>query len=581
MNTVWLLRAFLKNLFAIAGFGDPQASGNYLDGYLYELGNASSIKGTVFMDYNSNGIKEASEPYVSNVMVKTEKTGFVQSAIPFNGSFKMDVDTGTYHTTAVLINPYYTISPGVHNTTFNAYFNTDSFSFAVQPIPGKRDLSVSLIPLVPARPGFQTQYKLFYKNKGTDTISAGTVQLVKSNKLSFISSIPALSSVNGDTLRWNYSNLKPEDSASIIINLRVAAPPAVNIGDALSSIATISPVATDLIPSDDTSRLVQTVIGSYDPNDKTENNGGVIRPSQVKGADYLLYTIRFQNTGTDTAFNVVIRDTLSDKVDWNSLQMVSSSHNYQLNIKDGNKLTWSFNDIKLVDSFRNEPASHGYIVYKIKPQASLLPGDTIKNTAGIYFDYNLPVSTNMQRTVVESSVLPVKLVSFVAKRNGKQNEIEWYIGDEANLAGYTIERSNNGRDFKTIGNVKANYNSSYNFMDFLPERAVNYYRLKITNKDGEFEYSTIKRINNNGTFEATIYPNPVKNNLQFKIDSEKKMDLQLQVVELNGRILSTSKLSVPEGSSLKHINVTDLSKGTYFLRVITEGEQTAIKFDKL
>lgn len=361
-----------------------------------------SIAGTVFLDYNKNGTKESGEPCFNNVTIKTEKQNYIREATPSNGSFKIDVDTGTYKTSVEPNNPYYTAVPSTATSVFASYFNSDSISLAVQQIPKKRDLSVNLAELTPARPGFQTIYRIFYKNQGTDTIADGTIQLIKSNKLSIAASSPAYSSTSGDTLKWNYSNLKPEDSASITIHLTVDAPPSVSIGDLLTSVATISPTAKDETPFDDTSKLVQRVVGSFDHNDKTEKNGGKITSTQIINGDYLLYTIRFQNTGTDTAFNIAIRDTLDSKVDWSTLEMVSSSHNYQLNIKEGNKLTWSFDNIQLPDSNVNEAKSNGYVIYRINPKTSLLPGDTINNTASIYFDFNLPVQTNIERTVVES-----------------------------------------------------------------------------------------------------------------------------------------------------------------------------------
>ena len=577
------VKALSETEFVVAGYGDGTATAYWdpSDAYLYKLGNSSSIKGTVFMDYNGNNAKEANEPYASDVMVKTEKNGVEQSAVTFNGSFQMDVDTGTFKTSAVFYSPYYTVSPASHSTTFTSYFNTDSISFALHPIPDKRDLSVNLLPLTPSRPGFATQYKIFYKNQGTETIAAGTVQMIKSDKLELLSTSPAYSSVSGDTVRFDFYDLKPEETAGITLYFTVAAPPAVNIGDQLTSVATITPVTADETPYDDTSRLMQTVIGSFDPNDKTENNGGVITPAQVSGADDLLYTIRFQNTGTDTAFNVVVRDTLGNEVDVKSLQMVTSSHNYQLNIKDGNKLTWYFKNIQLVDSITNEPASHGYIVYRIKPKTSLLPGDTIKNTAGIYFDFNLPVSTNTARTVVETVTLPVTLISFHAKRSGKQNEIEWSVAEEMTLAGYSVERSSNGSQFKTIGHVTASKSSRYNFTDVSPEKAINYYRLKMTDKDGKYKYSAVKSVNNSVTFDAGIYPNPVKNVVQVKINAEKKMDLQLRIISLDGKVLHTVKQSAAAGSTFKNINVTSLAKGSYFLMVLSAEGQTAIKFEKL
>ncbi len=370
------------------------------DVLLLKFGATNRLKGTLFFDSNKNGVKDAGEYNFNDAIIKTQKDSDVRSSLPFNGSFTLDVDTGSYVTSAQPLSPYYSAVPATKNSAFSTYSNIDSFSFAIQPIPGKRDLTINIIPLTVARPGFNMPCRLYYKNNGTDTIPAGEIVLVKDPRLNFLSASPAQFSINGDTVKWSYSNLKPLDTASILINLQVLPPPSVNINDTLFSFAAITPVEGDLTPSDDTTILNQTVFGSYDPNDKSENLAGKISEQQVANNAYINYLIRFQNTGTDTAFNIVIRDTLDDKLDWSSLQMVAASHPYQLNIKSQNQLVWSFNDIQLVDSFSNEPGSHGFIAFRVKPKSSLIPGDIIRNTASIYFDYNLPIETNTQETTV-------------------------------------------------------------------------------------------------------------------------------------------------------------------------------------
>jgi hypothetical protein len=235
----------------------------------------------------------------------------------------------------------------------------------------------------------------------------------------------------------------------------------------------------------------------------------------------------------------------------------------------------------LPDSNRNEAASNGYIVYRIKPKSTLLPGDTINNTASIYFDFNLPVQTNTEQTVVESSLLPVKLIGLIATRNGKQNEIKWNTAKELNIATFEVERSNTGRDFTKIGTVKATNNTSYQLSDLLPLKAINYYRLKIIYKDGTFEYSAVKSVNNSGSFDVSIYPNPVRNSLSVKINSEKKTDISIKITGIDGKIIQSIKYSAPAGSAIKNINVSTMSKGTYFLLLSSGSERAGIKFQKL
>jgi fimbrial isopeptide formation D2 family protein len=574
--------AVSENQVYLTSTGTSLSGGDPSDGFLSKLGNTSTIKGTVYLDNNRNGVKDATEPFTNNVVVQTVKSGYVRSTIPSNGSFRMDVDTGQYLTSATFYNPYYTVVPSVITSNFTSYFATDSISFAMQPMAGKRDVSVNLAAITPARPGFNAQYKLFYKNDGTDTIATGTVQFVKSNKLTVLSTSPAYSSINGDTLRWNYSNLKPQDTANILINLKVAAPPTVNFGDRLNFVASILPVASDITPANDTARLIQLVGGSYDPNDKKEAHGGVLTQQQVAGSEWLNYTIRFQNTGTDTAFTVIVRDTLSSKVDWNSLQMTSASHAYQLAIKEGNKLTWTFDNIKLVDSIRNEPASHGYISFKIKANSNLSAGDTVRNTASIYFDYNLPVQTNAENTVVESVVLPVKVLSFTARRDGANNLVEWSTSNEINVDQFEVQASTDGRNFSTLGKVHAAGNSKYKLAHNLPAKATNYYRLKIIDKDGKFEYTVVRKINNTGNVQLLLYPNPATDKLLVQFDTDKKATPVVEIIDVNGKVISSVTLRVDAGVSTKTIDISGLASGNYFFKVIFSSEESMLyKFQKL
>ena len=110
--------------------------------------------------------------------------------------------------------------------------------------------------------------------------------------------------------------------------------------------------------------------------------------------------VRFQNTGTFAAENVVVKDILSDQLDGSTLQIVSASHNYRSTITDGNRLEFFFENINLPDSTTDEPGSNGYIAFKIKPANTVGLGSLIENTAEIYFDFNFPIVTNTVSTTV-------------------------------------------------------------------------------------------------------------------------------------------------------------------------------------
>lgn len=135
-------------------------------------------------------------------------------------------------------------------------------------------------------------------------------------------------------------------------------------------------------------------VGAVDPNDKTAAPTGYNPAHIIRANTDLEYKIRFQNTGTDTAFTVVIVDTLSQLLDWASLEAGVSSHPYRLDVSPGGVLRFVFTNILLPDSNVNEAASHGFVKFRIAQRADLPVGTVIENTAGIYFDFNDAVVTN-------------------------------------------------------------------------------------------------------------------------------------------------------------------------------------------
>ncbi|MER2996789.1 DUF7619 domain-containing protein [Pontibacter populi] len=139
------------------------------------------------------------------------------------------------------------------------------------------------------------------------------------------------------------------------------------------------------------------ITDSFDPNDKQVTPTGLTTENYTPTGVALKYKIRFQNTGTDVAYRVVVVDTLSENLDISTLQMGSASHNYRFDVSGKGKpvLTWTFDNIMLPDSNRNEPGSHGYIQFSIKPRADLPEKTLVENFADIFFDFNSPVRTNI------------------------------------------------------------------------------------------------------------------------------------------------------------------------------------------
>ncbi|MEZ5056873.1 MAG: T9SS type A sorting domain-containing protein [Saprospiraceae bacterium] len=188
-----------------------------------------------------------------------------------------------------------------------------------------------------------------------------------------------------------------------------------------------------ILESADYIECVRKTHWSLTPTTKRVFNKNGNEVSQVDFEEYIYYHIRFQNTGTDTAFTVRVLDTLAEELDINTFEMLSASHAYEYNISKGPVLEVLFKDILLVDSFKNEPESHGYFKFKIKPKEGFGYGTMIPNEAAIYFDFNDPVITNEAvLTIMKPSSVRDKAsnIDFEVYPNPVRDELRIDISDK-------------------------------------------------------------------------------------------------------------------------------------------------------
>ncbi|MEZ4888204.1 MAG: T9SS type A sorting domain-containing protein [Chitinophagales bacterium] len=248
----------------------------------------------------------------------------------------------------------------------------------------------------------------------------------------------------------------------------------------------------------------QEIIGSFDPNDIQVYPSGISEQHFIEANTKLTYKVRFQNTGNDTAFRVMIVDTLPRELEGESLNLGSSSHDYTFDIKFGNLLVWTFDNILLPDSTTNELESHGFVQFSISPKADLDLGTKIENKADIYFDFNAPVATNRVFNTVTDDLdidlgepLGVNLMDMkIEVIEGNKVQLDWWTLAESNSSFFEVERSSDGFDFEGIQSVQAQGNGEglqhYQMIDPDIEGENNlYYRLKMVDIDGSFDYSKV------------------------------------------------------------------------------------------
>ena len=144
---------------------------------------------------------------------------------------------------------------------------------------------------------------------------------------------------------------------------------------------------------------------SYDPNDKQGFPIGVGPEHWIEPGTELEYLVRFQNTGTDTAFTVVVVDTLATWLDPESVRAGASSHAYIFQMSGPGILTFTFPQILLPDSLTDEAGSQGFVKFFVKVRPDVPQGTLLLNNAAIYFDFNVPVITNTTTHTVGKNFL--------------------------------------------------------------------------------------------------------------------------------------------------------------------------------
>jgi uncharacterized repeat protein (TIGR01451 family) len=352
-----------------------------------------SAIGSVFHDENQNGTREATEPAAEGIILKSAKYGFF-AVSDTAGAFSIKyANTPNDTIRTILQNKYHFV------TTPSAIADpnqTNPLSIGIATEANKRDLCVALSNDIVFRPGFETRLYATVTNVGT-IAAGGELSVTLPSNLTVMSSIPTASSQLGDTYFFTIPDLQVGQTMQVIITVKTSIP--TTIGTQLTMTAQIDPIATDEDPFNNTNTLREEVVGSYDPNDKAVSPAN-LTPDQAANRETMYYTIRFQNTGNFPATYVRILDTLDQRLDVETIQVVAASHDYSWTLHERNILDVFFDNINLLDSFANEPASHGFVKFSIKPKAGMQLGQSISNTAHIYFDFNAAVVTN----TVKSSV---------------------------------------------------------------------------------------------------------------------------------------------------------------------------------
>ncbi|WP_294818532.1 T9SS type A sorting domain-containing protein [uncultured Flavobacterium sp.] len=399
-----------------------------------------TISGHIAYDTDGNGCNE-SDPGAAGILVYYNSGNYSNYAYTdTDGNYAFyNVPEGAINVYADTFYPdNVTSSPESHAITVSDV-NIQNVNFCLSLPAPVSDVSVYVAPLNGAQPGLMATYAIVVQNFG-NTVASGNVTLqFNDTQLDYLQSYPSMI-LSGNILVASYANLQPYQYKIIYVDFMVALPEVVALGDIISFTSTVALSAgTDANPADNTYILDQVAVNSWDPNDINVREGEQITLAQA--GDYLHYIIRFQNKGTANAHNVRVDTTLDANLDWSTFEPMTGSHHFQADRSgNGSDVAFRFNNIQLPAEVDNEPESHGYVMYRIKPKSTIQVGESMSGQAHIFFDFNAPIHTNIITTTVmaPAGVNGIIEQGFVMHPNPASSTVTLKMAAEANSAAVTI-----------------------------------------------------------------------------------------------------------------------------------------------
>lgn len=368
------------------------------------LSCAAQVSGRVINDMDKDCTLTTGDVGIPNINVQ---------AIPgyydftdANGAYSFILPPGNYALNHTL--PYHTfqncpVGPIVlmgltagQNSVDNDFFDT---------VRAANDLWTEATFLTVPRPGFNHIVYVHYGNSGNITMNP-VIEFEYDSDETFVSTSVnsanyILDLANHKIIFSNFANgLLPGagNQFQVVFNTDAT----IALGTDITNCTHITPVQNDVNFVNNDYCTSTPVVGSYDPNDKQVSPKGMTAQGFITRQDsFLHYTIRFQNTGTLYAENVVIVDTLDSDVNPGSVERIIASHNVRPDFLQNKHLAFYFDNIFLPDSTSDEPNSHGFVSFYVKQRPNLVNGTHIHNRAAIYFDYNAPIITNEVLNTIE------------------------------------------------------------------------------------------------------------------------------------------------------------------------------------
>lgn len=182
-----------------------------------------------------------------------------------------------------------------------------------------------------------------------------------------------------------------------------------------------------------------------------------------------------------------------------------------------------------------------------------------------------------------TGLLPVVLTPLKGYYSHGVSYLFWSSLQESNSSHFEVQRSNDGVSFYNVGKVQAKSSSDtevdYKFADIHTDAGVNYYRLKLLDKDGRFQYSNIFMVNVTitGINVTAVYPEPFADRISVSISSELQIRASVKLFDYTGKVLSSQQVMLNKGVTKFTIENLDKLTGGFYLIQVQAGETVVTK----
>jgi hypothetical protein len=360
---------------------------------------AKNILGTSWIDINNDCLKNSNENVRPYTIVQANGNSNYLGFVDQTGNYKINLPVGAYQVSAVAPNPLYESCPSTNVTLISSTPDT-MIAAPLRVVATCPYLNLSMsTPFL--RRCFENTYTIQYKNEGTAAAQNAYIEVTLDSLLEFIGASLPVFAQNGNIYTFQVGNVGAGQFGTLWIKFKVSC--TAELGQIHCFSAKILPEISCSVPlvKRNESKECRQNIGAFDPNEKTAFVDGIENPEIINQNKEIEYVIQFQNTGTDTAFKVVIKDRMSNLLDLSTFTPLVSSHPFTVELnKDQHTISFIFDNIMLPDSNINQLASNGFVKFRISEMPSVSIGSVIRNYADIYFDFNAAIKTNEVKMTV-------------------------------------------------------------------------------------------------------------------------------------------------------------------------------------